>query len=229
MVFLLYMEYIERYQYQELTQITKDTGRVYVDSNGNKMPSVTTILSKTSDKSHIDEWRKRVGDEQADFITKLSSDVGSAMHENLENWIKGIPLPKGSAEVRRTGRELAKVIINKGLVHVDEVWGMEKHLYYPELYAGTADLLGVWKSKPAIMDFKNTRKPKKKEWITDYFKQLCAYGDAHNRLYGTDIQTGVIFMVSREPSHYGEYQEFEVNLADYRNDWWDAVSSYYNV
>ena len=218
---------VEKFKYAELIRNTTPTGRTYVTPQNISLPSVTTILSATSDKSFLDTWRARIGDAEADYITKLSSDVGTAMHDNLENWIKGVPLPKGSAQVRRTGRQLAEIIIEKGLCHIDEVWGLETHLYYPELYAGTADVLGLWKGKEAVMDFKNTRKPKKIEWISDYFKQLCAYADAHNKLYGTNINTGVIMMVSREVECFGEYQEFEINISDYRNDWWSSVNDYY--
>lgn len=218
----------EKYKYEELERITEPDGRVYITPDGASLPSVTTILSKTTDKSFLDTWRSRIGDAEADYIVKLSSDIGTAMHDNLENWVKGVPLPKGGAQVRRIGRELAKVVIDKALIpHMDEVWGLEEHLYYPGLYAGTADVIGVWKGKPAIMDFKNTRKPKKIEWVQDYFKQLCAYAMAHNELYGTDIQTGVIMMVSREESHYGEYQEFEIDLSDHMDKWLDTLQEYY--
>lgn len=218
---------IEKYQYPELIRNTTPTGRTYITPDNETLPSVTTILSKTTDKSFLDTWRARIGDAEADYIVKLSSDIGSAMHDNLENWIKGVPLPTGSAQVRRTGRALAEVVIEKGLCNIDEVWGLEKHLYYPGLYAGTADVIGVWKGKPAIMDFKNTRKPKKEAWIGDYYKQLCAYGMAHNKLYGTDIRTGVIMMVAREDQCFGEYQEFEIDLNDHQDKWLCALEEYY--
>ena len=124
------------------------------------------------------------------------------------------------------------MIINNGLPKVTEIWGMEASLYYPELYAGTTDLVGVWKGRPAIMDFKQTNKPKKREYIDDYFLQLVAYSEAHNHTHGTDINTGVILMCARpkDTDSTPEYQEFVlegVKFEMYRQLWWKRVEQYY--
>jgi genome maintenance exonuclease 1 len=132
---------------------------------------------------------------------------------------------------------MAAEVILKGLCHVDEFWGTEVPLYYSGLYAGTTDLIGVWKGQPAILDFKQTNKPKKREWIEDYFLQLCAYAEAHNELHGTHINKGVILMcVKPEVDDMGnvisqpEYQEFVLEGAEfeqYRSQWWRRVEQYY--
>jgi genome maintenance exonuclease 1 len=122
---------------------------------------------------------------------------------------------------------MADVIIQNGLKDVDEVWAMEQSLYFPGLYSGTTDLCGVYKGKPAIMDFKQTNKPKKAEWVEDYYLQLVAYGLAHDEVYGTNIRSGIIFMCSRDL----QYQQFEVNETTYdhyKGVWLDRVEQYYN-
>lgn len=217
-----------KFKYETLNRVTQDSGyRTYNTAGSDPLPSVTTILSATSDMTAIDNWRQRIGEKEAAYIVNLSSSIGTAMHDNLENWIRGNPLPKGTALVRKTARELAQVIIDKGLCNVDEIWGLEEHLYYPGLYAGTADVIGIWKGEPAIIDFKNTRKPKKLEWVQSYCKQLTAYAMAHNEVYGTNITKGVIMMVAREPECFGEYQEFEIDIADHIDSWLQTLEDYY--
>jgi genome maintenance exonuclease 1 len=218
------------YEYKQLTQITHESGsRVYDVGEPVPLPSVTTILQATKSeesKKALDDWRKAVGDEEADKVVTLSTSLGNAMHDNLENYV----LSEG--ESKHTGALLAKMmtklIINKGLKNVDEVWGTEAQLYYPELYAGTTDLCGVWKGKPAIMDYKNSRKEKKEEWVDDYKMQLCAYALAHNKVYGTNIDTGVIFMAT----HNMVYQEFVLEgeeFQKYTNMWLAKVKEFYEM
>jgi genome maintenance exonuclease 1 len=129
----------------------------------------------------------------------------------------------------------AEVILN-GLQHVDEFWGVEVPLYYSGLYAGTTDCIGVWKGRPAILDFKQTNKPKKREWIDDYFLQLAAYAQAHNNMHGTNIRDGVILMACQpkmlEDQTYTtpEYLEFEVSGDEFdhwTNEWTKRVELYY--
>ena len=107
---------------------------------------------------------------------------------------------------------MAKKIIEKAFPDITEVWGSEVHLYYPEKYAGTTDLVGLYKGKPAIVDFKQTNRPKKREWVQDYLMQLAAYAQAHNKLFDTDIQQGVILMCSRDLT----FQRFELEGANFQ-------------
>jgi genome maintenance exonuclease 1 len=132
---------------------------------------------------------------------------------------------------------MAAEVILKGLVpNVDEFWGVEVPLYYSGLYAGTTDCVGVWKGRPAIMDFKQSNKVKKREYIGDYFLQLCAYAQAHNNMHGTDINQGVILMAVQPKllpdNTYStpEYLEFVIEgdeFAHWSNEWTKRVELYY--
>jgi genome maintenance exonuclease 1 len=102
------------------------------------------------------------------------------------------------------------------------------------LYAGTTDCVGVWNGKPAIIDFKQTNKPKKREWIGDYFLQLTAYAQAHNEMHGTDINTGVILMCAKPDSKDAtpQYQEFVLEADEFDHwseQWMKRVELYYQI
>ena len=221
--------FVEKFKYNELKQINDSVTRkrVYLTPDGEKLPSVTTILSSTKDMTHLNEWRKRVGEANAKRITTEAAGIGTAMHGNLERYLCSMQRQPGNNPVHVQANKMADVIIENGLKHVDEVWAMEQSLYYPGLYSGTTDLCGVFKGKPAIMDHKQTNKPKKPEWVEDYYLQLVAYAMAHNEVYGTDIKHGVIFMCSRDL----QYQQFEVTpdtWNKYQDMWLNKVEEYYN-
>jgi genome maintenance exonuclease 1 len=221
--------FVERYKYNELKQINDSVTRkrVYLTPDGEKLPSVTTILSSTKDMTHLNEWKKRVGEENARRITTEAAGIGTAMHANLERFLCGMERQPGNNVVHVQANKMAEVIIQNGLKNVNEVWAMEQSLYFPGLYSGTTDLCGVFNGKPAIMDHKQTNKPKKEEWVEDYKLQLVAYAMAHNEVYGTDIKTGIVFMCSRDL----QYQQFEVTeetFPKYRDMWLDKVEEYYN-
>lgn len=216
------------YQYPTLKRNDSPNGRTYnTPLDDVALPSVTTILSATKsaeDKKKLDDWRKKVGEEEATKIVNESTYIGEHLHKNLENYMLGIS--------DRTGPLISKImtdiIINNGLTHVDEVWGIEASLYYPGLYAGTSDLIGVHKSLPSIMDFKNSRKNKKKEWITEYKLQLAAYSEAHNKLFNTNIKGGIIMMATRDLT----YLEFEITGKEFQDscdEWHRRVEKYYNM
>ena len=184
-------------------------GQRHYDINNEKLPSVTTILGKTQTaekQQGLANWRARVGEEQATRTMDQAAARGSAMHAILEHHILG----KNRLDLTDIGQEahkMADVVIDKGLCNVDEIWGSEVALYYPELFAGATDLVGVYKKADSIMDFKQTNKPKRREWVEDYMLQLAAYTMAHNYVYDTKIQQGVILMCSKD----GYFQEFIVS------------------
>ena len=222
----------EKYEYQSLTRLDSDKGRSYATPMGDNVPSVTTIIGKTKpeeSKLALKNWRKRIGDRQADLIVTEASARGTRMHKYLEDFILTDELkPAGSNPYSQQSREMAKKIIENGLVNMDEVWGMEVPLYYPKVYAGTTDCIGKYKGKPAIIDFKQTNRPKKKEWIEDYLIQLAAYGQAHDAVYESKIETGVVLMCSAdyEFQHWViEGDEFKENITK----WWRRVEEYYNI
>jgi hypothetical protein len=222
---------ITKFDYQPIGRETINGKRHYATPDGKKLPSVTTILDKTKSQEKIDilnNWRKRVGHANAQTITTEAAGVGTVMHKMLEEHCLGTSKAPGNNMVQKIAHPMAQQIITNGLVHMDECWGTEIPLYFPDLYAGTTDLAGTWKSAPAIMDFKQTNRPKKREWIDDYFLQLCAYALAHNELYGTNIRTGVVLMCSRAC----EYQEFVLEGAEfdkYEGLWLDRVEAYYRL
>jgi genome maintenance exonuclease 1 len=189
---------------------------------GRPLPSVTTILSKTKDMTHLNAWRAAVGEEKAKQIVTEASGLGTGLHTNLENYILGKPIAGTFMQ-----KALAQVIIKNGLCKVDEVWGTEVALYSKELYAGTTDLIGLHENKPSIMDFKNSRSDKKREWIEDYFMQLAAYALSHNEMYGTDIKRGVVMIATRD----AKYQEFIIEgdeFTHYETMWANKVCAYYD-
>lgn len=222
---------IEKYNYAPISRESIDGKRHYCLPDGTKVPSVTTILDKTkSAESRIAlaNWRKAVGEKKAQEITTEAASRGTRMHKWLETYVKegdmGLP---GTNPFSKQSHGMANVIIFEGLgKHVTEYWGVEVPVYYSGLYAGTTDCIGLWKGRPAIMDFKQTNKPKKREYIEDYFLQLAAYALAHNSTHGTDIKTGVILMCSAN----NEYQEFEIEQDEfehYTQKWLERVEWYY--
>ena len=210
-----------KYDYKPLERIATPNGRRYIVGETRPLPSVTTILSAMKDQTGLNKWRESVGKEKAAKITAEAAKLGGGMHQNLENYILDKPLAGTFMD-----QALAKVIIKYGLCNVNEVWGTEVALYSKELYAGTTDLIGLHNGVPAIMDFKNSLREKKKEWIEEYFMQLCAYAMSHGEMYGTNIRKGVVMIATRE----AKYQEFIIEGAEfdhYEAMWANTVYAYY--
>ena len=232
----------ERYTYTKLTRDESSGKRLYATPDGHKVPSVTTILDKTKpaeSRIALANWRKAVGEAKAQQITTEAANRGTRMHTYLENYIKGETLKETvSNPYAQQSLVLAKKVIAEGMIHVDEVWGSEVPLYFPELYAGTTDCVGIHKGDQSILDFKQTNKPKKREFIDDYFIQLTAYAMAHNEVHGTNIRKGVILMCVKpeeiSPGVWAEpqYQEFILEPADFdywTERWCTRVSEYYRL
>lgn len=221
---------IEKFPYQEIKR-TRIEGRRLYDTESGFLPSVTTILDKTKPAEAVqklNEWRKRVGHEEASRITTEAANVGTLMHGFLEDWLIKDSFEAGSNLPHIVAKRMANTVIENVSPHLDEAWGTEVGLYYPGLYAGTTDLVGVWKQRETICDFKQTNKPKKREWIEDYFMQGAAYGLAHNELFGTNIKSIAIFMCSRDC----EFQLFEVvddEFDHYAAEWSKRVAQYYDA
>ena len=218
----------ERYNYQEIKRQSVDGKRLYACPDGNAVASVTTILDKTKDKTHLIAWRKRVGEQKAQEIVTEASSVGTRMHKYLEDYIEFGEWPTpGSNPSAQQAHKMATQVKENAMIDVDEIWGSEINLYHPKIYAGTTDLVGQYKGQPAIMDFKQTNKPKKKEWVEDYYLQLTAYALAHNEVFGTNIREGHVFMCSRDL----QYQQFDLwpdEFDAWEQKWWDRVYEYYD-
>jgi|TARA_X000000950_G_scaffold6956_1_gene7611 hypothetical protein len=219
----------KRYEYQPIERKQVEGRRLYATPDGNAVASVTTILDATKDKTHLIAWRKRVGEKKAQEIVTEAAGVGTRMHKYLEDYIEFGKWPTpGTNPFAKQAHMMAAQIKEKAMTHVDEIWGSEVNLYMPQMYAGTTDLVGTYKGQPSIMDFKQTNKPKKLEWVVDYFLQLVAYAEAHNEIYGTEIREGHVFMCSRE----GEYQQFDIwpdEYQEWRTEWYNRVYQYYEM
>jgi genome maintenance exonuclease 1 len=231
-----------KFNYIGLERKTVDGVRRYLTPDGRKLPSVTTILDATKPAEKVEAlraWRERVGEETAKKITTEAANRGTRMHTYLEDYIKtGVLKDRGSNPYSWASHSMAECVIKNGLKSVGEFWGVEVPLYFPEIYAGTTDCAGVHNGLESILDFKQTNKPKKREWIEDYFLQLAAYAEAHNELWGTRINRGVIIMcvkpaveeATQKQISPPEYQEFILEGAEfekYRSMWWQRVEQYY--
>tara|TARA_B100001057_G_C22824676_1_gene940920 strand:+ start:86 stop:760 length:675 start_codon:yes stop_codon:yes gene_type:complete len=204
-----------KYQYPELERVDNEIGRYYIDSKNNLVPSVTTVLSNTSNKENgILQWRNKVGDDEADRIIKQSTDIGTMVHEALENYLSNLQWDKFSEDQNGIiANNITKKFISTGLEKINEVWGLEVGMILDGLYAGTADCVGEINGIPSIIDFKTARRIKRREWIEDYFLQGCAYANAHNVMFNTDIKQVVILMVDRDLI----FQEFVVKEYEFND------------
>jgi CRISPR/Cas system-associated exonuclease Cas4 (RecB family) len=215
-----------QYTYPTLERVTKADGdRHYVTPEGEKLKSVTTILSATANKEYLKLWEEWVGTKKANAVREEAAALGTLMHENLEAYLEDRERPRGNNLIRTMARRMADVIIHKGFPKVDEIWGIESPLYFPGLYAGTTDLVGVYEGEPAIMDYKTAKKIRKRDQIGDYFCQGAAYALAHNYHHNTDIRKIVIFMVSRDLS----FETFVVKGDEFSqkcDEWQDRIRQY---
>ena len=201
----------DRYRYATGRQLNEDSGRIY-DVAGYRLPSVTSILSRTKDQGFLKEWRAKVGDKEADRIMNLSSVRGTAMHKYLESHITDIGY-EDLTDIGKQAKTMAEKVIEIGLTPVDEYYGSEVTMYYPGLYAGQTDLVCIHDGKDAIVDFKQSNRPKREEWIDDYKLQIAAYAMAHDHVHGSSIEKGVIMVCT--PDLF--YQEFKVEGAELRS------------
>ena len=216
------------YPYKEFKRKTVNGKRLYENPYGDPVPSVTTILDKTKPKEKreaLNRWKKRVGPENAQRIVTEAANVGTIMHNILEHWVKN---EEYEGDSMLQAKMMADTVKQNIEADIDEVWGSEVNLCYPQLYAGTTDLVGVYKGEPHSMDFKQTNKPKKREWIDDYFMQAAAYGMAHNEIFETKIQHAAIFMCSRDCN----WQLWEVGPEEFKQweeKWAKRVEEFYNL
>ena len=216
------MKWNKRFEYPASIRSLINDQRHY-DIGQEKLPSVTTILQATQSpekKAILAKWKQKVGEIKAESIKNEAGNRGTIMHRIIEGYITG----EGHADLSDMGQAagtMAQTIFKEGLKgRMDEVWGSEITLYYPGLYAGATDLVGIYEGREAIIDFKQSNKPKKREWIEDYFTQMAAYAMAHNHVYNTQIQSGVILMCT--PGNY--FQKFVVKDKEFQQYMWKWVS-----
>jgi hypothetical protein len=196
----------ERFDYINGKQITDPvTGKRLYEISNYRLPSVTTILGATKNQDFITKWKAKVGEVEADRIKNHSASRGTAMHKFLESYVEGVGYDD-LTEIGQEARPMADKVIEKGLQNVSEYYGSEVTLFYPGLYAGSTDLVCSHNGMETIVDFKQSNRPKREEWIEDYYMQIAAYAMAHDYVYKSQIKQGVIMVCT--PDLY--YQEFKV-------------------
>ena len=220
------IKFSDKYSYVKGTQIDDHGSRTY-DVNGSRLPSVTTILGATKDQQFLKDWKAKVGEAEAERIKNVSSARGTSMHKFLEAYVTGV----GYDDLTELGRQaspMAKKVIEMGLAPVEEYYGSEVTLYYPGLYAGSTDLVCLHNGKESIVDFKQSNRPKRKEWVEDYYLQIAAYAMAHDHVHGSEIRQGVIMMCT--PDLY--YQEFIITdheLRSYKHKFLKRLDMYHDL
>ena len=212
------MKWSNKFNYPKSHKSNENGLRKYV-VGFEKLPSVTSILQVTKsdeDKAALENWKNRVGYKEANRIKSEASNRGTSMHSYIEDFLRG-RVNESFFESNEQYKNMAKTIIESGIKgKLEEIYGMEATLHYPEKYAGTADIIGIYEGKQFLGDFKQSNKIKKSEYIQDYFLQLGAYSLAHNVIYQTNITLGIILLCTVDNC----YQEFRIEgneLITYQN------------
>jgi len=218
----------KKFVYPTSTRSLIDDQRHY-SINNEKLPSVTTILQATQSeekKASLAKWKQNIGENKAEFIKNEAAERGSIMHRVLESYLLG----RNHADFSDLGQQagvMANTILESGIRgHLEEIWGSEITVYYPELYAGATDLAGIYEGRESIIDFKQSNKLKRKEWIEDYFVQLAAYAMAHNQMHGTKIQSGTILMCTKD----NQFQRFDIKDQEFQRfswQWLKKIDEFY--
>jgi len=215
-----------KYDYKQYTRQEEHGSRTY-NVGEKKIPSVTTILSATQSeekKASLDRWRERVGYQEAQRITQQAATRGTEMHYVLENYIDGrgyLNLSPEGAQARLMAHEIVQ-----NLEKLKVVWGNEVSLAYDDRWAGATDVVGLYDDQPTIIDFKQSNKPKKEEYVEDYYYQIAAYSLAHKKQYGP-ITQGLICVCTKDKL-YQEFKMNEVKLSEYEDKWLERVEKYHN-
>ena len=224
------MKWNNKFNYPKSTRSIEDGLRKYL-MGGEKLPSVTSILQATKseeDKASLENWKQRVGYTQANKIKNEASNRGTSMHSYIEDFLRG-RINESFFESNEQYKNMAKEIIEKGINgRLEEIYGMEETLYYPERYAGTADIIAIFEGKDVVIDFKQSNKPKKIDYIQDYFLQLGAYTLAHDVVHGTKMKAGIILLCTKDIL----FQEFKiegVELEMYQNLFLGRVKKFYEM
>lgn len=214
-----------RFVYEKLERIDTSAGREYLLPSGTHVPSVTTVLDRTKDKTALKEWADRVGQEEAIRQKEQAAYIGTWMHTTLEHILEGKPLALGRDWLAMKGHQMAFTLANRYFGAISEIHGSEVGLHYQARYAGTTDLVATYRGKLAIVDFKQSVKPKRHEFITDYFHQLAAYAVAHDFLHETSIDYAAVLIAVQD----GTTQEFTTTgreFQQFKDQWMDRVEDY---
>lgn len=214
----------DRFVYEKLERIDTSAGRVYKIAENVHVPSVTTVLDRTKDKAALKEWADRIGQAEADRQKEEASYIGTWMHTTLEHVLEGKPLALGRDWLAMKGHQMAFTLANRYFGAISEIHGSEVGLHYQSRYAGTTDLVATYRGKLAIIDFKQSVKPKRHEFITDYFHQLAAYAVAHDWKHGTSIDYAAVLIAVQD----GTTQEFTTTGREFRqfkDQWMERLAA----
>ena len=220
------MKKSNKFNYIEGKRTEKHGLRIY-DILGMRLPSVTSILAKTKDQRYLADWKKKVGNEEAERIKNISSRRGTSMHKFLESYITGVGYDD-LTELGQAAKPMAEKVIEIGLAPVKEYYGSEVTLYYPGLYAGSTDLVCVHNGKDSIIDFKQANRPKREDWIDDYKMQIAAYAMAHDYVHKSNIEQGII-MVCTPDLYYQEFIVSGANLRSWKHKFLKRLDMYYDL
>jgi len=222
------MKKSDKYDYFEGKQITDpDTGKRVYEINSYRLPSVTTILGATKNQEFLKEWKAKVGEQEAERIKNVSSARGTSMHKYLESFITDVGYDD-LTELGQAAKPMAEKIMEVGLAPVSEYFGSEVTLHYPGLYAGQTDLVCLHNDIETVVDFKQANRPKKKEWIEDYYLQIAAYAMAHDYVYGSSIRQGVI-MVCTPDLYYQEFRITDHELRTWKHKFLKRLDMYHEL
>jgi RecB family exonuclease len=193
--------------YDDLSAKTGATGRTYTTPSGDSYPSITTVLSILS-REAIQEWRARVGEAEANKISRIASGRGTAVHDLLERYVNNDPdFAKGvMPHVLQSFHDVKEQLDTR----LSTVYAQEAPLYSEHLgLAGRVDCVGVWDGKDSIVDYKTSRKLKKKEWVKGYFMQCCAYAIMWEERTGQPITQLVVLIAvdNEEPEVFIEHRD----------------------
>ena len=224
------MKWNNKFSYPKSSRSFENGLRKYLFGD-EKLPSVTSILQATKseeDKASLENWKQRVGYVEANKIKIEASNRGTSMHSYIEDFLRG-RINESFFESNEQYKNMAKEIIEKGINgRLEEIYGMEETLYYPKQYAGTADMIAVYEGKNVVIDFKQSNKPKKIDYIQDYFLQLGAYTLAHDVVHGTKMKAGIILLCTKDIL----FQEFKIEGAElemYQNLFLGRVKKFYEM
>ena len=224
------MKWNNKFSYPKSMRSVFNGSRHY-SVNQEHLPSVTSILKETESeekKASIANWKARVGIAESNRIKIDASNRGTLMHTYLEKYLLGQLNLDLLEQDDDKSKKMADEIIEKGIKNkLSEIWGTEATLYYPGKYAGTCDACGVYLGQETIIDFKQSNKPKKEEWIEDYYLQLGAYSLAHNVVYNSRITQGIVLLCTVN----NLFQDFKIQgekLQEYQNKFLEKVEQFYH-
>ncbi|MDC0448925.1 hypothetical protein OAL61_05410 [Candidatus Pelagibacter sp.] len=224
------MQWNNKFSYPKSMRSMVNGSRMYA-VNQEKLPSVTSILQATQSeekKASLANWKARVGTVEANRIKNDASSRGTSMHAFLEKYLLGQLNLELLEEQDNKSKKMADEIIEQGIKNkLSEIWGTEATLYYPGKYAGTCDACGVYEGQETIIDFKQSNKPKKEEWIEDYYLQLGAYSLAHNIVYNSRITQGIVLLCTVD-NLFQDFRIQGVKLEEYQNKFLEKVEQFYH-